>query len=94
MPELSRLNIIIDKKNDVKIRELVDRGIYPSVSRAINAAAEALIELEAERTAWWAETKRRCVEAEKCPQGLLAMNDVFASIRDAVAQDKDGKPAK
>lgn len=94
MPAMSRLNIIIDKKNDLKIRELVDRGLYPSVSRAINAAAEALIELEAERTAWWAETKRRCVEAEESPQGLLGADDVFASLRDAMARDKDGKPAE
>ncbi len=91
MPELSRLNIIIDKKNDLKIRELIDRGLYPSVSRAINAAAEALIELEAERTAWWTETKRRCEDAEKTPQRLLAADDVFASIRDVMARDKDGK---
>lgn len=88
MSEFERLSITVDKKRAAKLRELVDKGFYPSVSRAFDAAAEALIDLEGQRAAWWAETMRRCDEADAHPDRLLTADQFFASVREDIAADK------
>lgn len=71
MATSDRFSITLPNERASLIRDLVDQGKYPSISSAFDAAAGALLRLEAERDAWWAETTRRCEEAEKHPERLL-----------------------
>lgn len=74
------------------MRGLVERGTYPSVSSAYEAASEALFGLEAAREQWWRETIRRCEEAEKHPERLLDADTFFRKVRQEIEQIKASTP--
>lgn len=85
MANTERLSISISKARAADVRELVAKGAYPSVSSAVDAAVEVLLDHEAEKAAWWAETLRRCEEAEKHPERLMDF-DTFVRTLDADIQ--------
>jgi hypothetical protein len=66
------------------MRNLVEAGVYPTLSSAFDAAAHALLEKEAEKKAWWEETLRRCEEAERHPEKLLDPDTFFRSVREKI----------
>lgn len=72
MQNKERMSLSITKERATKIRELVKSGAYPSLSAAADDAFDILLEQQAEKAAWWAETVRRCEEAEKHPERLLS----------------------
>lgn len=83
-----RMSISISKEQAAEIRRLVGSGRYPSISAAMDQAATALIEQESEREEWWAETVRRCEEAEKHPERLLDAETFFEELRQEIAGRK------
>lgn len=88
MANTERISVSVDKDRAARIRDLVQRGTYPSVSSAFDAAADALIELETAREQWWKETLRRCDEAEKHPERLLDADTFFRNVREEIAKIK------
>ena len=46
------------------------------------------IEQEAEKEAWWAETIRRCDEAEKHPERMLDADTFFKKVREEIGRRK------
>lgn len=91
MANTERFSISVDKDRAALIRELVEKGAYPSVSSAFDAAADALIAREAEKDAWWEETLRRCEEAEQHPESLLDADRFFKSLRASIDQEKKSR---
>jgi Arc/MetJ-type ribon-helix-helix transcriptional regulator len=88
MANTERFSVSVDKDRASRIRALVDSGAYPSVSSAFDAAADALIEREAAKEEWWAETIRRCDEAEKHPEKLLDAATFHKLLWDDIADMK------
>lgn len=82
MASTERLSVSVNKGRATRIREFVEKGLYPTVSSAFDAAADALIEIEQEKEAWWAEALRRCDEAEKHPEKLLDPDTFFRELRE------------
>lgn len=82
MSEIVRVTISIKKEKAEQIRSLVERGVYSSVSRAYDAGADAIIDEDVQREAWWAETLRRCEEAEQHPERLLDADTFFREVRE------------
>lgn len=52
-------------------------------------AAEALLEQEEQKETWWAETLRRCEEAEKHPERLLDADTFFREVRQEIDVRKE-----
>lgn len=94
MAQSERMSISISKERVAKIREFVGAGVYPSLSAAMDSAAVVLLEQEAEKKAWWAETVRRCKEAEKHPEQLLDADTFFQGVRKEIASRKQRPRAK
>lgn len=88
MANTERFSVSVDKDRAARIRALVENGAYPSVSSAFDAAADALIEREAAKEEWWAETLRRCDEAEKHPERLLDADTFFRKVREEIDRRK------
>lgn len=88
MSDFERLSITVAKSHAAKVKELVERGLYPSVSRAFDAAVEMLIEQEVERDAWASEISRRCDEAEASPGSMLSADDFHRRLWDRIAERK------
>lgn len=88
MANSERISINLNKERAQKIRSLVRNGVYPSVSSAFDAAAGVLLAQEAEREAWWQETLRRCDEAEKNPEMLLAPDAFFQGVRQTITRTR------
>lgn len=86
--ETVRLTINLGKQKADQIKELVKRGDYPSVSKVFDVAADVLLARELERDAWWAETLRRCDEAEAYPERLLDADTFFQGVREDLAEDE------
>ena len=66
------------------MRDLVARGVYPSLSSAFDAAAAVLLEQEAAKEAWWKEIIRRCDEAERHPEKLLDPDTFFRNVQERI----------
>lgn len=81
MAHQERLSISIDERRAAEIRELVEGGSFRTVSAAFEEAATILIEQEAERRAWWAETVRRCQLAEEHPERLMGADAFFTAVK-------------
>lgn len=94
MANTERMSVSVNKDRAARIRELVETGAYPSISSAFDAAADALIEKEDARAAWWVETRRRCDEAEKHPERLLDVEKFFRKVREEISELKQATPAK
>lgn len=75
------------------MRELVETGVFPNISSAFNAAADALLEKEAEKAAWWEETLRRCEEAEKHPERMLDPDTFFRELRAEIYELRQSRKA-
>lgn len=88
MTTTERFSISVSKECAARIRTLVEQGTYPSVSSAFDAAADALLDREALKNAWWKETLIRCDEAERNPQCLLEPDKFFSSIRAEIARTR------
>lgn len=88
MANTERLSVSISKARAADVRELVANGAYPSVSSAVDAAVEVLLDHEAEKAAWWAETLRRCEEAEKHPERLLDFDTFRRNVRSRIDKAK------
>ena len=88
MANTERFSISLDKDRAAHIRELVEKGSYPSISSAFDAAADALLEREAERQEWWDETVRRCEEADKHPERLLDHDTFFREVHAEIQRRK------
>jgi len=88
MTNTERFSVSVHKDRASRMRELVERGAYPTISSAFDAAADALIEQENAKEAWWAETIRRCDEAEKHPERLLDADTFFRQVREKIALAK------
>ena len=88
MANTERFSVSVDKDRASRIRALVDKGAYPSVSSAFDAAADALIEREDAKEAWWAETLRRCDEVEKHPERVLDAATFHKRLWDGIAELK------
>jgi len=82
MAHVERLSISIDKQRASQIRKLVESGSFETVSAAFQEAALLLLEQQSEKATWWAETVRRCQEAEANPRGMIDARTFFANIRD------------
>lgn len=91
MSSVKRISITLDKAKAAKIEELVSQGLYTSVSGAFDAAADALLDLEIERAAWWQETARRCDEAEKSPGILLSAEDFHTQLWSEIERRKKAR---
>lgn len=91
MANTERISVSVDKDRAAGIRLLVEQGHFPSVSAAFDAAADALIEREAARADWWAETLRRCDEAEQNPERLLDADSFFRDVRSEISLKKASK---
>lgn len=94
MANTERFSVSVDKHRATRIRELVDRGAFPSISSAFDAAADALIERESAKEEWWSETIRRCDEAEKHPERLLDVDSFFRKVRADIARMKQSHAVK
>jgi len=92
MANTERISVSVNKDRAARIRQLVERGAYPSVSSAFDAAADALIELDDARERWWNETLRRCDEAESNPERLLDADTFFREVRQAINKIKTSSP--
>lgn len=92
MANTERFSVSVDKHRAARLRALVERGAFPSMSSAFDAATDALIELEEAKEAWWEETLRRCDEAEKHPERLLDADTFFRDVRDEIARIKQAPP--
>lgn len=79
-----KFSINIDGERGASMRELVARGVYPSLSSAFDAAAAVLLEQEAAKEAWWKEVIRRCNEAERYPEKLLDLDIFFRNVQDRI----------
>ena len=66
-----RVSVTMAKERAERLRELVAKHEYESVSAAVDVAVGALLVEEEAKEAWWAETVRRCREAEEHPERLL-----------------------
>jgi hypothetical protein len=53
----------------------------------LNATA-ILQKQEEEKTAWWAETVRRCEEAARHPERLIDAERVFRGVREEIGTSK------
>lgn len=91
MPNVERVSISVDPQRIDGLRSLVQNGTYPSLSAAFAAAADVLMAKEAEQAAWWAETLRRCDEAEKHPERLLDVDSFFRGLREEIGTLKSGR---
>jgi len=85
MANQERLSISIDAKQAARIRQLVETGDFKTVSAAFEEAAIMLIEQQAERTAWWAETVKRCNDADKHPDQMIEAGAFFDAVRSDIA---------
>ena len=83
-----RISVSINKQRAKEVAELVTKGAYPSLSAAYDAATEALLEHEAEKEAWWAETIRRCKEAQKHPERMLDPETFHKMLWEGIAERK------
>lgn len=83
-----RISISINKDRAKEVAELVTKGTYPSLSAAYDAATAVLLEQEAEKEAWWAETIRRCDEAEQHPERMLDQETFHKLLWDGIAERK------
>jgi Arc/MetJ-type ribon-helix-helix transcriptional regulator len=81
MANQERLSISIDARHAAKIRKLVETGDFKTVSAAFEEAATILIEQQAERKAWWAETISRCDHADKHPEQMIEAGAFFDTVR-------------
>jgi Arc/MetJ-type ribon-helix-helix transcriptional regulator len=88
MANTERFSVSVGKDRASRIRALVDKGAYSSVSSAFDAAATALIEREEAKDAWWEETLRRCDEAEEHPERLLDADTFFRKVREEIERRK------
>jgi Arc/MetJ-type ribon-helix-helix transcriptional regulator len=88
MGTTERFSVSVNKNRAAQLRQLVERGVYPSISSAFDAAADALIELEDAKEAWWSETLRRCDEAEKHPERLLDAATFHKRLWEGIAELK------
>ena len=88
MASTQRVSISIKKERAAQVEGLVTKGSYANLSAAYSAATEVLLEREAEKEAWWAETVRRCEEAEKYPERLLDAEVLSQALvgRDSASQ--------
>lgn len=80
MANTERLSISLDKQRAGRIRRLVESGAYPSISSAFDAAADVLLEREAQKDLWWQETLRRCDEADQHPERMLDADTFFRAV--------------
>lgn len=94
MGTTERFSVSVNKDRAAQLRQLVERGVYPSISSAFDAAADALIDREKAREDWWAETLRRCDEAEAHPERLLDADTFFRNVRKEIETLKQARPAK
>jgi hypothetical protein len=69
-------------------RASVRGGAFSSVGSSFDAAADALIECEDAKSAWWQETLRRCDEAEQRREKLQDADAFFRSVRGRIATAK------
>jgi Arc/MetJ-type ribon-helix-helix transcriptional regulator len=88
MANTQRVSISISKERAAQVQELVSKGAYPTVSAAYEAAADVLVEQEIEKAAWWAETIRRCEEAERHPERLLDHETFWNKVREEIGRRK------
>ncbi|MBI1384739.1 MAG: hypothetical protein GC150_07510 [Rhizobiales bacterium] len=91
MSETVRVTISVKKDKAERIRSMVERGVYGSVSRAYDAASDLILDEELQREVWWAEMFRRCEEAEKHPERLLDPDAFFRDVRDTVQTHRGAK---
>jgi Arc/MetJ-type ribon-helix-helix transcriptional regulator len=92
MAHHKRLSISIDARHAAKIRKLVATGDFKNVSAAFEEAATMLIEQQAERKAWWAETISRCDHADKRPEQMIEAGAFFDAVRaDILAMAKSSR---
>jgi Arc/MetJ-type ribon-helix-helix transcriptional regulator len=88
---VERISISLSNSQAEKLRSLVESGQYPSVSAAVDAATDVLLEHEAEKQAWWQETIRRCEEAERHPERLLDADRFFKELWAEIADETSDK---
>ena len=81
MSNTHRFSVSLNAENGEALRALVEKGIYPSISSAVDAAVGDFLELEQQRKAWWEEMLRRCDEAEAHPERLLDPEEFHRSVQ-------------
>jgi len=87
-----RLSISLDKTSADGMRALISDGTYTSMSAAMSDATRLLLEKREEQKQWWAETARRCDEAEKHPERLLDADTFFRQVRAEIEGIKKKTP--
>jgi Arc/MetJ-type ribon-helix-helix transcriptional regulator len=85
MANLERMSISIDERYATEIRKLVESGSFKTISAAFEEAATILIEQQTEKSAWWAETVRRCNDADKHPDQMIEAGAFFDTVRADIA---------
>lgn len=85
MANLERMSISIDERHATEIRKLVESGSFKTISAAFEEAATILIEQEAEKNVWWAETVRRCDDAANHPDQMIEAGAFFDTVRADIA---------
>ena len=93
MAGTDRFSITLNKERGAQIRGLVEKGIFPNLSSAFDAAAGALLEKETEKAEWWEETLRRCEEAEKHPEKMLDPDTFFRELRAEIDELRQSRKA-
>jgi len=94
MANTQRLSISLGTESADKVRKLVASGRYPSISAAMETAAQALFEHEAEVETWWAETIRRAIDAHDHPERLVDADTFFDQLHGEIAARKQRRPTK
>lgn len=90
---VERFSISLNKERGDRMRALVEKGVFPNLSSAFDAAAEALLEREDEKAEWWEETLRRCEEAEKHPEKMLDPDTFFRELRAEIDELRQSRKA-
>ncbi|MGP0089723.1 MAG: hypothetical protein ACLPKB_07160 [Xanthobacteraceae bacterium] len=84
MSTAERLSISLKKERAAWARKQVAQGRYPNISATVDAALDALAEMDLARDAWWVETLLRCEEAEQHPEQMLSADDFHARRRERI----------